>query len=435
MIKRETWVKIIKDFQEFELPTLVERDIEVTDPPIKRVISIIGPRRAGKTFLMFQTMKKLLEKKVEKNRILYVNFESDLLVGTELSDLRNLIEIFYEIYPDNKNQKVYLFLDEVQNVPNWEKFVRAVLDGENVQVFISGSSSKLLSKEIATSLRGRTLPHNVYPFSFKEFLKAKNFKMEKYLSSSQKAKLLNLLRKYVDGSYPEAVFFEEGREKILTEILDVTIYRDIVERFKVKNIKVLKLLRKSLVSSTYFSVHKFYNYLKSLGIKASKNTIYNYVNYFSDSLVLYTLRKYSRSYKQTEQTIPKIYFVDNGLLVVSGIESLSRFMENVVFLELLRRNFTPNVDLFYFSSDHKEVDFILKKKDKITQLVQVCYNVEDFNTKERELNALAKASGELKCSDMLVITWNNEGVERYKNKKIKFLPLWKWLTGLEKGQP
>jgi predicted AAA+ superfamily ATPase len=427
MIKRETWAKIIKDFQEFELPALVERDIEVTEPPIKRVISIIGPRRAGKTFLMFQIMKKLLEKKIEKNRILYVNFESDLLVGTELSDLRNLIEIFYEIYPNNKNQKVYLFLDEVQNVPNWEKFVRAVLDGENAQVFISGSSSKLLSKEIATSLRGRTLPYNVYPFSFKEFLKAKNFKMEKYLSSSQKAKLLNLLRKYMDGSYPEAVFFEEGKEKILTEILDVTIYRDIVERFKVKNIKVLKLLLKSLASSAYFSVHKFYNYLKSLGIKVSKNTIYNYVTYFSDSLVLYTLRKYSRSYKEIEQTIPKIYFVDNGLLVVNGIESLSRLMENAVFLELLRRNFIPNRNLFYFSSNHKEVDFVVKKKGKITQLIQVCYNVEDFNTRERELNALVKAGGELKCGDLLVITWGHEGVERYKNKKIRFLPLWKWV--------
>jgi len=427
MIRRETWAKIIKDFQEFELPALVERDIEVTEPPIKRVISIIGPRRAGKTFLMFQIIKKLLEKKVEKNRILYVNFESDLLVGTELSDLRGLIEIFYEIYPDNKNQKVYLFLDEVQNVPNWEKFVRAVLDGENAQVFISGSSSKLLSKEIATSLRGRTLSYNVYPFSFKEFLKAKNFKMEKYLSSSQKAKLLNLLRKYMDGSYPEVVFFEEGKEKILTEILDVTIYRDIVERFKVKNIKVLKLLLKSLVSSTYFSVHKFYNYLKSLGIKVSKNTIYNYVTYFSDSLVLYTLRKYSRSYKETEQTIPKIYFVDNGLLVVNGVESLSRLMENAVFLELLRRSSTPNGNLFYFSSNNKEVDFVVKKKGKITQLIQVCYNVEDFNTKERELNALIKASGELKCGDMLVITWDYEGVEKYKNKKIRFLPLWRWV--------
>lgn len=429
MISREIWVKTIKDFQEFELPELVERDVEVdTDPPIKRVVSVIGPRRTGKTFLMFQIIKKLLEKGVEKNRILYINFERDLLLGIELSDLRNMIEIFYEIYPENKGQKVYLFLDEIQNVPAWEKFVRAIMDGENVQVFVSGSSSKLLSKEISTGLRGRTLPYHVYPFSFKEFLKTKDFKMEKYLSSSQKAKLLNLLEKYTRGSYPEAVLFEREKEKILREILDVTIYRDVVERFKVKNVKVLKLLLKGLASSAYFSVHKFYNYLKSLGIRVSKNTIYNYVDYFSDSLVLYALRKYSKSYKEIEQTIPKIYFVDNGLLVVNGIENSSRFMENVVFLELIKKDFTPdNRNLFYFVSGDKEVDFVLKEGEKITRLIQVCYNVEDFDTKARELNALVAAGKELKCSNMFVITWDYEKVEKYKNKKIKFLPLWKWL--------
>jgi len=429
MVTRETWVRTIKDFQEFELPELVERDVKVdTDPPIKRVVSVIGPRRTGKTFLMFQIMKKLLEKGVEKNRILYINFESDLLLGIELPDLRNMIEIFYEICPENKTQKVYLFLDEIQNVPDWEKFVRTVMDSEKVQAFVSGSSSKLLSKEISTSLRGRTLPYYVYPFSFKEFLKTKDFKMGKYLSSSQKAKLLNLLEKYMKGSYPETILFEREGEKILREILDVTIYRDVVERFKVKNVKVLKLLLRGLASSTYFSVHKFYNYLKSLGIRVSKNTIYNYVDYFSDSLVLYTLRKYSKSYREMEQTIPKIYFVDNGLLVINGIESLSRFMENVVFLELVRRGFTPDGhNLFYFVSGGKEVDFVLKEGEKITQLIQVSYTIEDFDTKTRELNALAAAGKKLKCRNMTVITWDYERVEKYKNKKIKFLPLWKWL--------
>lgn len=361
MINRETWIKIIKDFQEFDLPKLIERDIEVeTDLPIKRVISVIGPRRAGKTFFIFQLIKKLLEKGIEKNKILYINFESDLLIGCTTSDLRNMLDIFYEIYPENKRKKVYLFLDEVQNIYNWEKFVRTVIDTENIQVFVTGSSSRLLSKEIATSLRGRTLPYYVYPFSFKEFLKAKDFKVEKYFSSSQKAKFLNFLEKYLRGSYPETIFFEMEKEKILKEILDVTIYRDIVERFKVKNVKVLKLLLKGLISSTYFSVHKFYNYLKSLGINVSKNTIYNYLEHFSDSLILYTLRKYSKSYKEVEQTTPKIYVVDNGLLIINGVEDLGRLMENVVFLELIRRKFVLNENLFYFIPNYKEVDFVLK---------------------------------------------------------------------------
>lgn len=428
MIKRETWIKIIKDFYEFKLPELVERDIDISEPPIRRAISIIGPRRAGKTYLMFQVMRGLIDKDTEKKRLLYINMESDLLIGCGLSDLRSMLELFFEIYPENKNEKVFLFLDEIQIIPGWEKFVRSVMDTENIQIFISGSSSKLLSKEIATSLRGRTIPYYVYPFSFREFLRAKGFKIETYLSSSQKSLILNHLDKFLKGSYPEVVFFEEEKEKILTEILDVTIYRDVVERFKVKNIKVLKLLLKNLIASAYFSVHGFYNYLKSLGIKVSKNTLYSYIDNFSDAMVLFTLRRYSESYKKKEQTIPKPYFVDNGLLVINGIESKGRLMENVVFLELIRRGFTTENNLFYFNPQ-KEVDFVLKEGGKIARLIQVCYDIDDFNTKERELSALAKAGEELKCSDLLVITYDYERVEKYKGRELKFVPLWKWLLG------
>ena len=428
MIARETWIRMIKDFQEFELPKLVKRDLRIeADLPIKRAISIIGPRRAGKTFFMFQVIGELLRNGIDKSRILYVNLESDLLIGCTVEDLRNMLNIFYEIYPENRGRKIYLFLDEVQNVPYWERFVRNLVDSGGIQVYVSGSSSKLLSMEVATSLRGRTLPYYIYPFNFKEFLRAKGFEVEKYLSSSKKATLLNLLQKYMEGSYPEVVLFEKEREKVLKEIFDVTIYRDIVERFRVKNIRVLRLMAKGLVSSTYFSIHKFYNYIKSLGMKVSKNTLYNYVEYFSDSLVLYTLRKYSRSYKEVEQTIPKIYFVDNGLLIINGVENTSRLMENLFFSELLKKGLTPNENLFYFYSNNKEVDFVITSGGKVKQLIQVCYNIDDFNTKEREISALVKASKELDCSDLTVITWDYEGVEKHGGRRIKFLPLWKWL--------
>jgi predicted AAA+ superfamily ATPase len=428
MIARETWIRVIKDFQEFELPKLVKRDLRIeADLPIKRAISIIGPRRAGKTFFMFQVIGELLRNGIDKSRILYVNLESDLLIGCTVEDLRNMLNIFYEIYPENRGRKIYLFLDEVQNVPYWERFVRNLVDSDGIQVYVSGSSSKLLSIEVATSLRGRTLPYYIYPFNFKEFLRAKGFEVEKYLSSSKKATLLNLLQKYMEGSYPEVVLFEKEREKVLKEIFDVTIYRDIIERFRVKNIRVLRLMVKGLVSSTYFSIHKFYNYIKSLGMKVSKNTLYNYVEYFSDSLVLYTLRKYSRSYKEVEQTIPKIYFVDNGLLIINGVENASRLMENLFFSELLKKGLTPNENLFYFYSNNKEVDFVITSGGKVKQLIQVCYNIDDFNTKEREISALVKASKELDCSNLTVITWDYEGVEKHGGRRIKFLPLWKWL--------
>ncbi len=155
-------------------------------------------------------------------------------------------------------------------------------------------------------------------------------------------------------------------------------------------------------------------------------SLYSYIDNFSDAFVLFTLRKYSQSYKKKEQTIPKPYFVDNGLLVINGIESRGRLMENAVFMELIRRGFSTENDLFYFDSQ-KEVDFVLKKGEKITQLIQVCYDLDDFRTKERELSALVRAGKELGCGDMTVITYDHESSEKYENYLIKFIPVWKWM--------
>jgi predicted AAA+ superfamily ATPase len=430
MIKRDTWIRIIKDFKEFALPRIIEREKVIrTEIPIKRVISIIGPRRAGKTYFMFQQIGKLLNEGIEKERILYVNFESDLLVGVTVEDLRKMIEIFYEIYPTNKNKKVYLFLDEIQNVPNWEKFVRSIMDFENVQIFISGSSSKLLSKEVATMLRGRSLPYYIFPFSFKEFLKAKGFEVEKYLSSFQRAKLMNFVEEYMKfGGYPEAVLYPEEREKILKEILDVTIYRDIVERFGVKNTKLVRLLLKQLILSTFFSVHSFFNYIKSLGMRVSKNTIYNYSEYFSDALIVIFLRKFSYSYREIEQTKPKIYFIDNGLLSISGVESKSRLMENAILVEMVKRGLVPNENIFYYQRNKHEVDFVVVEKMKVKKLIQVCYDLSDIETKKREVRSLIEVMKEFRLKEGLIITMDFEGQEKIGDKKIVYKPFWKWLV-------
>ncbi|MEM5778168.1 MAG: ATP-binding protein [Candidatus Aenigmatarchaeota archaeon] len=429
MINRDILIKIIKDFKDFNLPEIIKREKSINiELPIKRVISIIGPRRSGKTYFMFQQISDLLKKGIEKERILYVNFESDLLVGANINDLRNLMDIYYEIYPSNKDKKVYLFFDEIQNVPNWEKFIRGILDSENVQIVISGSSSKLLSKEIATSLRGRCITHYIFPFNFKEFLYAKKFKIEKYLSSFQKAKLMNLLMDYLDfGGYPEVVIYPIEREKILKEILDVTIYRDIIERFKIKNTKLVRLLLKQLIFSTYFSVHSFYNFIKSLGIKVSKNTLYNYSEYFSDALIVIFLRKFSKSFKEIEQTKPKIYFIDNGLLYINKIESKSKLIENIVLVELIKNGYYPNENIFYYQNEKNEVDFVIVDKSKVKKLIQVCYNLDDIETKKREVRSLVNAMMDFELKEGLIITMDFENTEKFKNKKIIYLPLWKWL--------
>ena len=428
MIDREVWIETIKDFQEYKLPNLVEREKKIdVNIPIKRAISIIGPRRTGKTYFMYQLISNLIKSGIEKNRLLYVNLEREPLAICGSTDLSKLLNIFYEIYPENLEKKIYIFLDEIQNVENWERFVRTTMDSRDLQIFISGSSSKLLSEEISTSMRGRTLSEEIYPFNFKEFLLARNFKLEKYLSSSKKITLLNLLNKYLLSSYPEVVIYEKEREKILSEILDVTIYRDIIERHSIKNIKALRLTITGAANSLYFSVHKFSNYLNSLGIKVSKNTIYSYLEYLNDSMILYQLRKFSKSYKEIHQSIPKLYFVDNGFLLIQGIKNIGRFMEGSVFVELIRRGFKINKDLFYYKSHDYEVDFLIKEGTTVKQLIQVTYASGRDEIEKREIKSLVKASNELKCKNLLIITWDYEDELKIDNKTIRCVPLWKWL--------
>ena len=423
MIDRETIVEIIRDYQEMDLPDLIKRNIDIPlDLRIKRAISIIGPRRAGKTYTMFQLMKILLERGVGRDRMLYINFEDYRLEGINYIDLKKIVEVYYEMYPENSRLKIWFFLDEIQNVGGWEKVVRNIMDRWNIQIFLSGSSSKLLSREIATQLRGRTLTYIVYPFSFKEFLRARNFRIKKYMSSYEKNRLLNLLNEYlVYGGYPEAVIERERRMKILREIWDVTIARDIIDRWRIRNIRALKLLIRALRKSREFSIHKFYRYLKSLGLRISKNTLYNYIEYLNDSLVLYLLKKYSPSYKDIEMSIPKIFFVDNGLYMAE--ESISKLMENLVFMELKRRNYVENEKLFYWKNSFgREVDFIVLDGE----LIQVCYELT-YENRDREIKSLIKASKQLNYKKLRILTWNQEDTININNRKIEITPLWKWL--------
>lgn len=424
MISREKWAEVIKDFFEDSLPPLIERDVDIpVEIPVNRAISIIGPRRSGKTFVMFQLMEKLL-KEHKKEQFLYVNFERADLSVLDSGDLMSMLNVFFEIVPDNRNRKVWLFLDEIQNVSGWEKFVRTALD-MGIGIFVSGSSSKLLSREIATSLRGRTISHVILPFSFKECLRAENIKAGGLFSTSEKARILNVLRVFLEyGGYPEAVIYKKEREKILLDIKETLIYRDVVERHGIRNVKALKLLINTLINSKEFSLNRFYNYLKSMGIKSSKNALYNYVQYLNDAFFVFSLRKFSYSYRNAEKSIPKIYLIDNGLLKTNGIDDHGRLMENLVFVELFRRN--KNVFYYKFPSG-EEVDFVVKDGKKIEQLIQVCYSLKDFSTKDRETRSLINASRALDCKKLLVITYDFEGEEKMKGGKIVFIPLWKWL--------
>jgi uncharacterized protein len=424
MITKEKWAEIIKNFHNEELHQTIEREVKIPlEKPINRAITIIGPRRSGKTYLMYNSINKLIGK-YKKENILYVNFEKAGLLPLNSDDLVVLKEVFFEISPQIKKTDSWFFLDEIQNVDNWELFVRTCLD-EGINVFLSGSSSRLLSKDIATSMRGRTLSYLVLPFSFKEYLYYKKIEPEKYLSTKDKAEITNSFEEYLfDGGYPEVVLFKQEMKKTLTNIFETALYRDVIDREKIRNTNSVLMLVKALIASKEFSINKFFNHLKSLNIRVSKNALYHYTNCLEDAFVFFFLRKFDLSYKNASQSLPKVYSVDNGILTINSIDDKGRLLENLVFLELYRRE----LDIAYFQTPTKnEVDFLIKKGKKVEQLIQVCYDLSNFQTKDREIRSLIQASKEFNSNDLLIITNSQEEELKVEGKKIKIVPAWKWL--------
>ena len=426
MLDKSSIIKLIRDFHESPLPLpIFKREIEIPlDISIKRAVTIIGPRRAGKSYLLLYTIKKILERGVDKNNILYINFEDTSFENAEHAELDGVIETYFGLYPTKRNEKLWLFFDEIQEIDRWEKFVRSTIDKINAQIFITGSSSKLLSKEIATAMRGRTISYRLLTLDFLEFLEFNGIRFNYTLSSTEESKIVKAATEYLKfGGYPEVALYKRERERILRELLDVTLQRDIVERYKVRNIKVLRLLIKTIAASSEFSIHKFFNFLKSNGYKVSKNTLYSYVQALVDAFLVEELKKYSRSLRAREQSVSKLYMLDNGLLSVNGA-SEGKLFENAVFNTLYRMD---NIELSYYRDQSIEVDFVVSEKDAIKALVQASYNISDYTTRERELKALVGAAGKLNCSNLYLVNLNEDKVEHYKGQKIMILPLWKFM--------
>jgi uncharacterized protein len=423
------------DYGKKEFPLLVERDL-VLDKSNK-IKAIIGPRRAGKTFFLFQTMRKLLDEGDSRDSILYLNFEDPRLSDLTYKEIRNVVELHWQLYPSSIKKKMHLFIDEPQNVDSWEKAVRGLYD-DGMDIYITGSSSKLLSKEIATSMRGRSLSYILLPLSFAEFLKIKNRAFDPdRLGSKDKAFLLSLLEEYLEyGGFPEVAIEEnvEVKLKILEDYVTLTTYKDLVERFKIKNTHAVKWLMKSAAQSfsREFSIHKTFNTMKSRGIKVSKNTLYSYVSMLEDSFYLFTLPKKETSERKRDFSINKVYLCDTGYAKIQGAGQDTGYrMENAVFLQLLRNKKTLTQISYWKNNEQEEADYVITEEGKTTRLIQVCYDAQREETIEREEKALLKASYELGCNTLEIITWDTEKNEtrQYNNtkKSIRYVPLWKWL--------
>ena len=422
-MNKEIIKKLIILAQERDV-TLVERDMEIRFAG--KINSIIGPRRAGKTFFIYQKINQLKSK--NKDRIIYINFEDERLFPIKKEELDLILEAYYELYPENKGMKLYVFFDEIQEVPLWELFVRRLYDQEDVEICITGSSSKLLSREIATQLRGRTLTYFIYPLSFKEFLRAKGVTLERHFEyKSLRYQLKKLLQEYIEfGGFPEIVDKDQAlKTKILQEYFDLIFYKDMVERYKIRNFGVVKEMLLYLVNTTsfYFSTNKYYNLLKSQGKKISKNTLFTYLSCITDINFMFLVPKYGKLKEQLANP-KKVYVIDTGLVNAIAFKvskDTGKLYENIVFIELKRRG----KEIYYWKNKH-ECDFLIKEGEIIKEVIQVCFELTEEN-KEREINGINEAMEVFKLKQGLMITGDFEGEEAVNGKNLVYKPLWKWL--------
>lgn len=429
--KKEIFKLVIKEFHELKLPEIKERDLVL---PLKtnKIITVSGTRRSGKTYYFYQIIQQL-KKKLTNNRIIYINFEDDRLLPLTVKDLNDLIEAYFELYPENKTKEIYCFFDEIQNIPDWEVFIRRIYDKEKVKIFLTGSSSKLLSREIATSLRGRTLNYQIFPLSFKEFLRFKGIEIKKdFVYSQVRFQIKKLFDEYtVFGGFPEVVLEKDNlKPALLKNYYNLIIYRDLVERFAIRNTTFLKSLTKYLLTnfSVTFSINAYYQSLEK-PLRPAKETVLEYISFLQEIELIFLVPIFSSSLKVQQINPKKNYVIDNGLRNTVSFkfsDDSGRLLENIVFIELKRRN-----KEVYYHRQKQECDFVIKDNSELTQVIQVTQELNKKN-RERELKGLMEVMQKHRLKQGLILTkdQSEEIVEKINRQKlnIKVMPIWQWLT-------
>jgi len=430
---------ILQYWFEKKLPEIIPREINLEgylqmEP--RKIVAITGFRRVGKTYVLFQLIKRLLEEGMGREQIIYINFDDERIPRRR----EFLTELLPAIKRSVGERFEFLFLDEIQNMPEWSRWLRRIYDTGEARIFITGSSSKVSSRELPTELRGRALEVKVFPLSFKEFLRFKgeevDFESVQY-SEGQMARLQRHLDEYLYyGGMPEVVLSPEYRRfEILQQYYATIVSRDIIERYRIKNEEGLKALLRLLLNSTVYSTSRLYNTMKSMGHEIGKTTLHNYLGYVESSYFLRSVPIFSPKVKDQMQYPRKLYIVDNGFissLSTRFSRNIGRLYENMVAMELMRRYTGVDQGLYYWrDSRGREVDFVVKDGVEVKELIQVCHNMEDYNTRRREISGLLKASRELRCRRLTIITETEEGMEEHEGRKIRILPLWKWITGVD----
>jgi len=388
------------------LQPLVPR--ETAFPEVDNKIKVaVGMRRTGKTYFIFQKILQLLQQGVLSTQILYINLEDDRLLPLNQEKLAHLLDEFYAVYPENHEKKCYLFLDEIQNVDNWAIVIRRFFDSKKVEIYLTGSSAKLLSKEITTSLRGRSLATEIWPYSFHEYLTATNHLIDKKLYGAKaRDQLMQIFRQYLEnGGLPEVVNYPSSvREQTLQDYVTIVTYRDIVERYNIPNPGIIKYMIVAMIGNVAkpFSINKFYNDLKSQGYKINKDNLYDYAQHLEDAFLTFSVPLYSESIRKVQTNPKKIYAIDTGLIramTLDHTKDLGRLFENLIYLDLRRQGFIVH---YYLTQTRYEVDFLAQTRQGKKTLIQVTWDMNDLSTKQREERALTAAMQELQIPGQIV---------------------------------
>jgi predicted AAA+ superfamily ATPase len=424
--------QIIADDQEREWPELIARDTPIREHKGK-VSVVLGMRRVGKTSLCWQKMRELADQGVPRRCMLYVNFEDERLLPFEPAHFQQLLDVYYRMCPEATLKEHYLFLDEPQRIAGWELFVRRLLEESRARLFITGSSAKLLGREIATALRGRALSTELFPLRFGEYLRFQNIPGPKTsgYSTRDRALLAGSLEGYLRrGGFPEV---QTGTDAICRDILrgyvDVVLLRDVIERHNVSNVAALRALLRQLLQApgALFSVNKFHGQLKSMGIPIAKNSLYDFIAYLADAYLIYPVELHTRSAKKRQVNPNKMYVADTGLLNAHGMgltADRGPFMENLVYMELRARGLSVD---YVVTSKVYEVDFLAGAEQGRPELLQVCWSLEQRSTADREIRALTDALDNRLAPSGKIITFSSTTPPFLEDKRIQVVPAYRWL--------
>lgn len=429
---RKDVIKSLIAIKQSEIPfDVIERDVKL---PInrKKIITVPGVRRCGKSTLMEITINNLVREGVPSKNILWLGFDDERLRMMSSEELDDVIVSYMEMFPDTPMKDVHIFFDEIQLIKDWEYFVLRVYKSYCKNIYICGSNATMLSTELSSALRGYPLEYETYPLSFKEYCRFKGITTDSYLEQDR-ARLKMAFEAYNQASaFPEIVLTSSKSEqlKLLHGYFDTMILKDLSEHYSISNTSVMRYFVKHIMANLTkpTSINAIYKDIKSQGLKVSKDDLYLWADYICDIFMFIRISKYDRSLIKEQKALDKYYCIDNGMrgaVLMPQSNDNRKNLENIVFMQLNRMRL-PSDKITYYQGNC-ECDFVLQREDSVIQLIQVTWSMIDESTREREIKGLLEAASVTGCGNLVIVTKDEEDTFVREDKEINVIPAWKWL--------